>query len=1621
MKHVTLVKIFSIVFTFLIFSLQVFSFNGIISKEDLKIDNSIGLEENLGQFADVDGNAIPDILFKYNVKGVEVYVTKTGLMYFFRERQKKKESEPREKEHVSKVKWRRMDMVLMGAQINMANIERGQPTNQGYINYYLAHCPQGILKVTPYQKITISEIYPGIDWTLYSGSEGIKYDFLVHPGADPKVIKMLYQGAGDLVTGDNNDFIRIETDLGVIEEGKLYCYESRTKNVIASNYNLAGNVVSFKLDDYDRNQDLVIDPPMKLIWSTYYASNTENDGLMKIAVDKSTQNVYSIGYTSGSTMPVMDHDITNPNDYFSGVLNGWSNIQLLKFDANGIRIWATYLGGSVNDEGWGVAADANGNVFVTGSGMANFPVKDPGGGAYYQPALGGGGFDSDCIISKFNSIGEMQWSTYYGGNEPESGRDITIGPAGDVYVTGYAETFNGGNMPLFSPGGPGDYFQNNADNDQDVFILKFSNTGKRLWATYFGGDGLDAVNAIKVDNTGYFYITGRTVASTGFPIQNLAGANKYNQAIYNGSTASCIGVGQLGDAFIAKFDPGLGLVWSTYYGGSGSDAGHDISIDENNNVYIIGATNSPDLFTLQPANPSGYFQPTNAGACDAFLTKFSSDGTHKWSTYFGGSADEYHYNYQRFDYRLAIVAGQGNFYITGATTSADFPLKRRCGAFFRNKLEGMEAFVSQFDTTAFLKWSTFYGAPSQFREFGCSIDMNDAGCIYISGESNNAPNFPVMGQNGFAYQQQYTPSTGPADEGILFAFCPGKASMFVDIDTTNNNCGNACDGTADVTPSSGMPPYTYNWSDNSLPNSGIVNGLCTGSYTVTITSFDGCDTIISFDIDGPAPGTGLIVASNKVDVSSCGASDGSANVAPSNGTQPYTFLWSTGDTDSLISNLSASTPCVTVTDAEGCDTTVCFTIAEGALPIVDAGPDTSICIGESITLGGTPTAQGTGPFTYAWDNPGSLSDDDVANPVASPTATITYTVTVDNGGNCTVTDQVTITINPLPQANTNNDTSYCPGGSNELGGNPTATSGTGPYTYNWSPSSTLTPSATDENPTATPTKTTIYAVTVTDSNGCVDTNSITVTIYSLPNANAGTNDSICQGESSVLGASGGTDYQWNPTTTLSDDTITNPTATPTQTTTYTVTVTSSEGCTATDSLVITVYPIPQVDAGADDSVACGDTANLKATVIIGTSPLTYQWINGPNTANYDSVGAGIYEVKLTDGNGCTHTDSVEIKNIGSSLILVISVDDDTICPGDSAVITATVTGAVGAVTYNWSNNLPNDSVPKTVFPDSTTNYSLTIKDGAGCTQTKSLTVFVSPEIFIDVSPDTICSGDTAQLSSSGGVQYVWEPAGDLSNFQAQNPKAFPNVTTTYTVTVTDGNGCADDSSVVLTVNPTPVADAGGDTSLCDGECAVINGSGSGNLTWDPTSGLTDENTFTPTACPTVTTTYMLSMVNVFNCADSDEVVITMNPLPTVDAGDSIGIQCAETANLTATPQGGTSPYTYLWNPPVGGQVTAQTITGLQANTYYVTITDSKGCTDNDTVVVYNVNSDLQLTVSNDTTICEGDTAYGIITAQGSNIPLTYTWNPIPPNPLPPYTPISLYPLFTTTYGIITSK
>ncbi|MFZ4400626.1 MAG: SBBP repeat-containing protein [Bacteroidales bacterium] len=921
--------------------------------------------ENKGQFTTTDGNAADYVLFKTTYGNCDIYITTEGLSYVFVKREggrkksedgsqesedKRKESEAdkrrkdefgaSENEDAKKVSYYRLDMKLEGANIDKANILKEQPGKQGHYNYFYAHCPQGIYDVQEYGKITIKNIYQGIDWVIYTNpntkDQPLKYDFIVHPGADYKDIQLKFLNAQSTSLSDKDTRLKIETIAGTIEEGNLYAFLKNEKNKTFTEQSRSAindksevkciyaisndSSISFEIAAYDTSKTLVIDP---LVWATYYGGSG-HDTFNSITID-SQDNIYIMGYTSSINFPLQ---------YMNGAYNQSSiisspDISISKFNSHGQRLWATYYGGSASFIS--ICMDNQDNVYISGNvNSLVFPTQSMTG-AYNQLTSAG---SIDIFILKFNNQGQRLWATYYGGAESETIQSICSDSQGNIYLTGQTSSLN---FPIQQLSGA--YWQAaNTGVNEDAFIIKFNNQCQRQWATYYGGNQTDNANSVHADSQDNIYITGETYSAI-FPTQSLAGA--YNQSSIAGNY----------DVFILKFNSQGQRLWATYYGGNYPDDGYSICSDVYDNIYITGYTDSQD-FPIQQLS-GAYNQTVFAGGADIFILKFNSLGQRQWATYYGGSNSEVGVKIK--------VDNQGNIYITGNTSSFNLPVQSLAGTYNQASNAGnFDAFFLKFNKQGVRQWASYYGA--NYLDNGRSIAVDSQNSVYFLGECWGSGAYTVDYGNGAYYDNSWN---GDADGCILkFIFCNVEMPVSA-LSSRNNICANDT-GSIILTANGGIGNNLC-WYTGGCAQIYVGSGtsITIPSPTQTTTYYASrvsCDTSyspcvsVTINVD---TSSSLMPASVQSNRNNLCINDNGNIILTANGGSGDTLKWYTGNCGQTYigSGISITLPVPLVSTSyyarweSICDTSACNSILIKVNPTQQTALHPIICQGEVFQVG----------------------------------------------------------------------------------------------------------------------------------------------------------------------------------------------------------------------------------------------------------------------------------------------------------------------------------------------------------------------------------------------------------------------------------------------------------------------------------------------------------------------------------------------------------------------------------------------------------------------------------------------------------------------------------------------
>ncbi len=788
-----------------------------------------------------------------------------------------------------------------------------------------------------------------------------------------------------------------------------------------------------------------------------------------------------------------------------------------------------------------------------------------------------------------------------------------------------------------------------------------------------------------------------------------------------------------------------------------------------------------------------------------------------------------------------------------------------------------------------------------------------------------------------------------------------KPPLVIQTTFVQPTCLNDTNGSITAFPSGGNPPYTYLWSNGATTQT--ISGLNAGTYTVTVTDNKGCKATKTVVLE---PKSKLVVTATGSNETCPGDNNGTATATPNNGTPPYTYAWSNGGNTSTITNLAPGVYSVTVTDQFGCKATGSVTInAATPLSIAVTGVNVSTCEAMNGSASVAVTS-GVGPYTYLWNT-------------GATTASIfnlsggTYSVTVTDSRGCKATGSIVVTEPPAISVSVTATQRVCPGATN---GTATAvvTGGTMPFRYTWSNGDTT---VTINNLGAG-----TYTVTVVDANQCRATASRTITESPALNISINANPIVCgpdgttNATAQVTGGVPPFTFIWN--TGAMTQTLVGLTAGM-----YSVTVSDANGCQATANRTITAINL-DVTITKQDILCFGElTGSAAVSVSGGTMPYRYLWNTGDTTTAIMNRMAGTYTVTITDANNCQAIRSVTIAQ-PTDLILTIT-GSGQLCPGDSTgTLTASATGGTTPYRFRWNTG----DTTATISNLSAGTYRVTVTDANNCTKSDSTTINLAPALNIDIEATEVVCGEensgTATVKVTGGrapYSYAWSTG-------ASNPTIENLVGGTYSVTVTDANGCKANKEITIRVIADFAISLVPRNVLCHGDSTgsvLVNVTGGGapyRFQWNTGDTIAE-------IVNLAIGTYSVTVTDSNNCKVS--ATVNINQPPRLDANTAAtNLTCpgANDGSITATASGGVMPYTFVWS---NGATTA-TITGLAAGNYTVTITDANFCTITRTTTITQP-TQLSVIINSTNILCAGDstgTANAVVT--GGTAPYSYAWS-----------------------------
>jgi gliding motility-associated-like protein len=1354
------------------------------NSENFKVTSELSLKrfiENKGQFDGRNSINQSKILYAVDHGGIQIYFTKEGVSYNFFQSKKnylRKKGEKDVPRMLSK-----SDQVHIGwvnASPNVTII--AEEVTDDYHTYMVKtgeNSYADIEKVSGYKKLIYKNLYDGIDAEyVFHETEGLKYSFIVKPGADISKIKMQFDSDKKLSIDEAGN-LHIKTEFGdIIDHAPQSFYQNQTKKIIGSAFAVNGNTVSFTLKKYDNTKAIVIDP-----WTVTPSAFSNSNKIFNIETDQNS-NVYVYG--------------------------GDSPMRLRKYSAAGALVWTyntpwdttTYWIGSLK-------TDLAGNSYITSGTRGSIRKINTGGTMDWESANSGPfpevefwSLDFNCDYTRMFCAGMrspngLQTTAYRGtvfelsmtnGNilgfrevgvtlttgdpRPNEARSIAHSPNGKLYylmldsigvmTSGLTVQSQINNSYNFSYGNPnfGVTVQGvNAIAASENFV--YTVNGTTLHKRSIANNVILASVAIPSGNA-----TSIPIGAPGNLMGNDGIALDDCENIYVGSTNG-----------VYKFSSNLAPLGSF----TTPAAVYDVAINYNGEVVATGnnfiiSNNTLSACIPVPTvclnclelTPAGPFCPTDA---PVNLVSNNQGGTWSGPGITNASAGTF----------SPAAAGPGSHlirYVPNPALTCGIDTMRiivdNCAQLTVCKNANGSLTVSGgFAPYTWERDSTFLdcsGCPfGQCFPLVCpGINRTVAVTIGTSSTLPAPSTFPVRVKDNAGNELVITNASSLPNCNTTV--CP---TITVTVSTqTNVACAGGNNGSATVSASGGATPYTYTWQPGNVTGA-TRNNLTAGTYTVVASDANACSGTVTVTITAPL----AITLTTSTTPATCSGNTGTAGVTVTNGTLPYTFLWSNGATTQNINSLASGSYTVTVRDNNNCTASASVNVSSSGGATVTLNAKTDItCFGGKTGAIDVNVTGGTTPYTYLWSNNESTQD-------ISFLAGGTYTVTVRDNNNCQTVFSATIN-EPTALVVAGNSTN--PGcGANDGSITVSVNGGTTPYIFNWSNGAT--------SQSLTNIGAGNFRITVTDNNGCADSLSFTLTSPGGISVALSATDASCEGvnngivNATITGGAVPYTYSWSNGATTQSITSVGPGN-------YTLTVTDALSC--TEVQVATVAALNSINLAANiTGVQCEDD-NLGAIKLIttgGTAPYVITWANGTLGETVTQLTAGSYAVTVVDANGCT-TDSVFVLQSLSGLNINASATGLS-CDG-SAIGSAQVlvTGNQPPYTYSWSNG----ATTQTISSLSVGSYFLTVTDDLGCIALDTVAISVASISVLEknlTQPecDTTLDGAIEIILVSGNtdITFEWDNGQDSStavNLSAGN----------YTVTITNEYNCTLIDTTILT-------------------------------------------------------------------------------------------------------------------------------------------------------------------------------------------------------------------------------
>lgn len=1223
------------------------------------------------------------------------------------------------------------EIEFVGCQSNASILPNGMVNRN--INYF-GPKQQEAITIREYQNITYQSIYEGIDLKFYNSNDNnLKYDFIVAPNADVSKIQLKYNGVKKISKNQYGQLV-VETSAGKFKEDKPVAWQiiNNKKVFVKAEYQILNNTVTYQLGEYNADYELIIDP-IYMDWSTYfYGEGNPNNNyawtwVLDIDIDYSDHV-----YVTGMTTDWFPYFANAYDTSLAGVYDAFVCKMSQKGDS---MIYFTYLGGNSYEYSLNLTVNQNEEPVISGITYSkDFPVTS---GAF-DTVTRNCGSSSWCLtgfVTKFNTTGtKLIYSTYLGGDGFNSGwnidwiRGMTMNAAGEVFIVGntnssdfpittgaYQTNFKGGNSTSY-------YLQG------DAFLTKLKADGSGLvFSTFIGGTGGDVAYDVILSSKEEVYVVGYT-ASGNFPTS--AGAKMFNTFVKGPS-----------DAFFAKFKPdGSDVLYAKMMGGSGEDIFEGLYINDRDELYVGGYSNSSDFYVTSNA-----FQKTNSGGYDFVVVKILSSGTNViYSTYLGGSANEYIYNYPYFSTIKIAANVREEAIICGITASNDFPVTA-------DALQTKNKTISWgFGGTLCIAKLSMYGDKLLYGsyfggsriEYPGGIRVKRTGCVtnIVFGGLTQSIDYPTSDSAFRDSANQY--SSGFVYSGFVSKF---RDTLKTDpIKLSLQDTITECDKVFEIVDAFNQGA-TIKWSHGPTARSLIIEQP--GSYWVTATY--GCDTVKdSITIKLEYSPTVPILPSDSL---YCDAFT-PLQLDAKNDTIKRTYLWSTKETTQKITAKDTGLFIVQVA------TPNCGTKSDSIYlkllktPKVNLPQDSIFCDSSQLTLNATFPNQ---ECTYRWSTNDSTSIIQISNIGI-------YSVVVAN--KCgSAKDSITVSQLISPKAILPSDTTYCNAFSVKL----KVGQKNNQEQYNWTELTNSISIGADDSVEIS----TIGSYKVEISNKCgISTDTIVLKNLFSPSLNFQDTTFVCDVVNIplIIGRLNNSEsYEWSTNSVSEIETINNSGV-------YWAKITNICSEVIDSGLVILKYkPIAQLP---NDTIFCSNV-NYNLDVNVNDNEAIYTWNNSIGSNSYTISNAGKTYLKVENRCGIA-TDSI---NITLFQMPTVELGNEIVYCGIMQPTNFKVGSSNNGEQYLWSNNSTSDQIQVNtagLVRITITNQCGTVADSVNCR--------VSLYPVVNLGMDTVLCGNFKLLLDAGsdGTQYLWTPTNETSRIIVADKQQ------KYKVTVTNADGCA---------------------------------------------------------------------------------------------------------------------------------------------------------------------------------------------------------------------------------------